>query len=117
MQLPTSATVAVPRHEIQAGDYIEMRLDRDAIHTLATRASSPTVSMYVPIHHPGAEQCQDFIRLKNLINQARPLQDSQLKAELSIPDDMTAIAPIIVGLPRGETPPTHRKEPQIIAWK
>jgi hypothetical protein len=30
---------------------------------------------------------------------------------------MTAIAPIIVGVPAGETPPVPRKQPEILAWK
>jgi len=30
---------------------------------------------------------------------------------------MTAIAPIIVGLPAGETPPVPRKPPQVLCWK
>lgn len=45
------------------------------------------------------------------------LQDPHVKVELAIPDDMTAIVPIIVGMPRGDAPTTQRKEPQIIAWK
>jgi hypothetical protein len=30
---------------------------------------------------------------------------------------MTAIAPIIVGAPAGETPPVPRKQPEIVTWK
>ena len=40
-----------------------------------------------------------------------------VKAELGIPAALSAIAPIIVGVPSGETPPTSRKEPRILAWK
>jgi nitroreductase len=39
------------------------------------------------------------------------------KRELDVPAEMTAIAPIIVGLPAGETPPVPRKPPQILSWK
>ena len=39
------------------------------------------------------------------------------KKRLGIPLEMTAIAPIIVGLPAGETPPVPRKQPEIITWK
>jgi nitroreductase len=39
------------------------------------------------------------------------------KAELGIPPEFSAIAPIIVGVPRGETPLTSRKEPRILVWK
>jgi nitroreductase len=39
------------------------------------------------------------------------------KAELKIPAEMTAIAPIIVGMPAGETPPVPRKPPEILTWK
>ena len=45
------------------------------------------------------------------------LNNPALKTELGIPTDVTAIAPIIVGVPSGETWPTARKEPLIIAWK
>ena len=40
-----------------------------------------------------------------------------VKAELEIPATHSAIAPIVVGVPSGETPLTTRKEPQILAWK
>ncbi len=39
------------------------------------------------------------------------------KAELKIPTPMTAVAPIIVGVPAGETPPVSRKPPEIVSWK
>jgi nitroreductase len=45
------------------------------------------------------------------------LNTPEWKAELSIPADMTAIAPIIVGVPAGETPPVPRKQPEIVTWK
>ena len=45
------------------------------------------------------------------------LNSSELKAELGIPATVTAIAPIIVGVPAGETPQTDRKEPRILVWK
>ena len=45
------------------------------------------------------------------------LNTPEIKAELRIPPECTAIAPIIVGVPSGETPRTTRKEPDILAWK
>ncbi|HEY7319039.1 MAG TPA: nitroreductase family protein [Candidatus Binatia bacterium] len=45
------------------------------------------------------------------------LNTPDIKAELGIPDEVTAIAPIIVGVPSGETPPTARKEPEVLFWK
>lgn len=45
------------------------------------------------------------------------LNTAEIKAELGIPAECTAIAPIIVGVPSGETPRTTRKEPDILAWK
>ena len=45
------------------------------------------------------------------------LNTAALKAELGIPAECTAVAPIIVGVPSGETPRTTRKEPDILAWK
>jgi hypothetical protein len=41
----------------------------------------------------------------------------KVKAELGIPDDYSAIAPIIVGVPGGDTQATSRKEPVILSWK
>jgi nitroreductase len=45
------------------------------------------------------------------------LNTPEIKAELRIPPECTAIAPIIVGVPSGETPRTTRKEPDILGWK
>ena len=45
------------------------------------------------------------------------LNTPEWKAELKIPVEMTAIAPIIVGVPAGETPPVPRKQPEIVTWK
>ena len=39
------------------------------------------------------------------------------KKEFGIADDLTAIAPIIAGIPGGMTKPVQKKEPQIILWK
>src|ERR1019366_1221116 len=41
----------------------------------------------------------------------------KVKAELGIPGEYTVIAPIVVGVPRGETPAPSRKEPLILSWK
>lgn len=45
------------------------------------------------------------------------LNTSEWKAELAIPSEMTAIVPIIVGMPAIETQSVPRKSPKIIAWK
>ena len=45
------------------------------------------------------------------------LNTPEWKAELKIPAEMTAIAPIIVGVPAGETPSVPRKQPDILTWK
>jgi len=45
------------------------------------------------------------------------LNTPEWKAELKIPAEMTAIAPIIVGVPAGETPVVSRKQPEVVAWK
>ena len=41
----------------------------------------------------------------------------KVKTELGIPDEYSVIAPIVVGVPSGETPATSRKEPLILSWK
>ncbi len=41
---------------------------------------------------------------------------AEMKAELSIPADYSAIAPIVVGHPGGATPATPRKQPLILGW-
>ena len=45
------------------------------------------------------------------------LNTAAWKAELKIPVEMTVIAPIILGVPAGETEATSRKLPQILLWK
>jgi nitroreductase len=45
------------------------------------------------------------------------LNRPEWKAELKIPAEMTVIAPIIVGVPAGETPPVPRKSAEILSWK
>jgi nitroreductase len=45
------------------------------------------------------------------------LNRPEWKKELGVADDMTAIAPIVVGIPSGVTKPVRRKEPQILLWK
>ena len=42
---------------------------------------------------------------------------SEVKAELGIPADALAVAPIIVGVPREEAPQTARKPPEIVCWR
>ena len=41
----------------------------------------------------------------------------KVKAELGIPDEYSAIAPVVVGVPSGETTATSRKVPKILFWK
>ena len=43
------------------------------------------------------------------------LNTPEIKTELGIPAECSAIAPIIVGVPSGEMPPSTRKEPDILA--
>jgi nitroreductase len=45
------------------------------------------------------------------------LNTPEIKDELGIPVEVSAIAPIIVGVPSDESPVTSRKEPRILAWK
>lgn len=45
------------------------------------------------------------------------LNTAEWKAELKIPGEMTVIAPIIVGVPGGETAATSRNPPDILLWK
>jgi nitroreductase len=44
------------------------------------------------------------------------LNTPELKARLGIPEEMTAIAPIIVGVPAGATAASPRKPAQVLAW-
>lgn len=45
------------------------------------------------------------------------LNRPEVKAELGIPADVVAVAPIIVGLPSAETAATTRKAPEILCWR
>jgi len=40
----------------------------------------------------------------------------EIKTEVGIPAEYSAVAPIIVGHPSGETPATSRREPRVLAW-
>jgi nitroreductase len=44
------------------------------------------------------------------------LNTPDVKRELGIPDDTTAVAPIIVGVPEGATPAVPRRPPEILRW-
>ena len=44
------------------------------------------------------------------------LNTPEMKAELGIPADVHAFAPIIVGVPRGEVHPVPRKPPVVLNW-
>jgi hypothetical protein len=41
----------------------------------------------------------------------------KVKAELGIPEDYTAIAPIVLDVPMEETTANSRKEPLILGWR
>ncbi|WP_454780479.1 nitroreductase family protein [Legionella sp. WA2022007384] len=45
------------------------------------------------------------------------LNTPEWKMKLNLPSDITAIAPIIVGIPAGEPSEVSRKSPEILAWK
>jgi nitroreductase len=45
------------------------------------------------------------------------LNRSEVKAELGIPADVVAVAPIIVGFPSAATAVTTRKAPEILCWR
>jgi nitroreductase len=45
------------------------------------------------------------------------LNSPEMKGELGIPGNVEAVAPIIVGVPRGPTNETPRKDPVILRWK
>ncbi|HTP42836.1 MAG TPA: nitroreductase family protein [Nitrospiria bacterium] len=52
-----------------------------------------------------------------VIGSALPaLNAPEVKAGIGIPPDCSAVAPIIVGVPSGETPLSPRKEPVILSW-
>lgn len=44
------------------------------------------------------------------------LNDPQTKADLEIPADVEAVAPIVVGVPSEPSPDGARKAPQILSW-
>ena len=44
------------------------------------------------------------------------LNTPKWKKELGITAEMTAIAPIIVGVPAGETPAVARRLPEVLYW-
>jgi nitroreductase len=44
------------------------------------------------------------------------LNMAEVKAEVGIPEGYTAIVPLIVGYPSGETPVSSRNKPSVLAW-
>lgn len=46
---------------------------------------------------------------------AKALNSPHIKLELDIPPETTAVAPIIIGTPRGDHPPGARSEPRILS--
>lgn len=49
---------------------------------------------------------------------ARPWLDLfETKRELGVPEQYSAVFPVVVGYPAGVTPPTPREEPKIVSWK
>jgi nitroreductase len=52
------------------------------------------------------------------IGLARPLLNTPKgKLEMKIPEGYSGVFPVIVGYPRGETPPKPRRAPEVLAWK
>ena len=52
------------------------------------------------------------------IGSALPVLNSpEVKAELHIPADVTAVAPIVIGVPAGAATESPRKDPDILMWK
>jgi nitroreductase len=45
------------------------------------------------------------------------LNSKDIKAVIGVPADVHAVAPIVVGVPEGSTPPVPRREPEIVSWK
>jgi nitroreductase len=45
------------------------------------------------------------------------LNRPEVKAELGIPAEVVAVAPIIVGLPSADPAPTTRKAPEVLCWR
>lgn len=41
----------------------------------------------------------------------------KIKSELGVPDEYRAVAPIVVGVPKEETPATSRKSPLVLSWR
>jgi nitroreductase len=45
------------------------------------------------------------------------LSAPETKLELGLPLDLVIVAPIVVGVPAHEEPPTSRREPEILLWR
>ena len=45
------------------------------------------------------------------------LNAADVKAELGIPADVTAVVPIVVGVPAGSADSVARRDPEILSWK
>lgn len=45
------------------------------------------------------------------------LNSAEMRLELAIPPVFSAVAPVVVGVPAGPSPPLERRVPDVIAWK
>lgn len=45
------------------------------------------------------------------------LLDPEIRTALAIPDGVTPVAPIIVGVPSSDPPPSTRRDPEILCWR
>jgi nitroreductase len=109
-------------------EYSPEIIDQPTLHSLLAAAVRAPTAMH---GEPWQFVIQDPAKLKHLMlaahamgldtcvigSAAAALNTPDMKIELGIPPDVTAIAPIIVGKPRGETAPSARKDPQILAWR
>lgn len=93
------------------------------------RAGTLIILCARPDAHNGEEDCS--LAAQNLmlaahamglgtcpIGFARPwLNQARIKRSLNIPEGYTAVFPIVVGYPSGETSPVERRAPEILFWE
>lgn len=129
------------RMSVRAKDYMLASLPRDlALHHMADELSRPEFNVFhdagtlIVVYakparfHPIEDCC---LAAQNLmlaahglglgtcpIGLVRPWLDlPEIKNELGVPIRYLAVMPIIIGWPVGPTPPTPRREPEIVFWR
>ena len=92
--------------------------DAGTLVVICAKASNPfvTADCWLAAENFMLAACADGLGTCCIGFAVAALNTPEIKAELGIPADVEAIAPMIVGVPAGETAPVPRKPPVVLNW-